>query len=566
MEESWMSISLRPEHLKRYKDLALLLVKYGRTDIMRQVGLDKIIREGEQLSEPGARKAEDLPNDLERLGPTYVKLGQFLSTRSDLFPPQYMDALARLQDRAERFSYEMAEEIVTSELGIRISRAFAEFDQTPIAAASLAQVHRAVLRNGRRVAVKVQRPNIRRQIIEDLDAFEDVAEFLDKHTEAGKRFMLLATLQEFRKALLRELDFRQEAQNLNILGNNLRDYDLIVVPSPVEDYTTSRVLTMDYIRGRKVTSLGPLHHLELNGARLAEELFRAYLQQILIDGFYHADPHPGNVFLTDEGRIALVDLGMVARLSDGMQRNLLRLLLAVGEGRSEEAVEYAIEIGDKTDYFNERAFARQVNELVMRYRSATIKEIEVGRVMLEVFKVAGDNGIRFPGELAMLGKSLLNLDNIGRTLDPTFDPNAAIRRYASELFRKKIRKSVSTATFYEVLMDSREFLQLLPKRLNKLMGAIAGNELLLHVNAIDEKYLMTGLQKIANRMTLGMILAALIIGAALMMRVETHFTLFGYPGIAILFFLFAAFGAVALAVSILFHDERGKKKDDHPTV
>lgn len=560
-----MSISLRPEHLKRYKDLAWLLIKYGWSDLTNRTGLDSIIREHERPSEAASPKAEELPRDLEMLGPTYVKLGQFLSTRSDLFPSRYMEALARLQDNLEQFSYEQVEEIVTSELGMRLSRVFASFSKTPLAAASLAQVHRATLHDGRTVAVKVQRPNIRVQIVQDLDAFEDVAELIDKHTVVGRRYMLQATLGEFRKAILRELDFRQEAQNLIIFRNNLKRYEYIVVPSPIEEYTTSRVLVMDYVKGEKITNITPMERIALNGARLAEELFKAYMRQILIDGFYHADPHPGNVFLTEDGRIALLDLGMVAHVSEDMQKKLLRLLLAISEGRSMEAAEYALELGEKMEGSNAKEFGRRVNELVTRYQRITIREIEVGRVVLEVFKIAGDNGIRFPSELAMLGKSLLNLDNIGRTLDPTFDPNAAIRAYAFELLGHRIRKGVSVAALFEVLMDSKELLQFLPKRVNKIMSALADNELTVKVTAIDERYLMTGFQKMANRLTVGLILAAIIIGAALMMRVDTAFKIFGYPGIAIIFFGLAAVGGLSLAVVIIFKDERITKRNDKPS-
>lgn len=561
-----MSLSLRPEHIKRYKDLAWLLIKYGRTDLTTQMGLDQAIRDFERPVQAGDPKAEELPRDLEMLGPTYVKLGQFLSTRSDLLPPAYMDALARLQDNLEQFPYEQVEEIIASEFGMRISKVFAEFSTVPLAAASLAQVHRATLRTGKMVAVKVQRPNVRDRIIKDLDAFEDIAEFFDKHTATGRRYMLQATLAEFRKAVLNELDFRLEAQNLILLASNLRQYENIVVPRPIEDYLTSRVLTMDYIEGEKITNLTPLQRLRINGPKLAEELFKAYLQQILIDGFYHADPHPGNVFLTGEGRIVLLDLGMVARVSEDLQRKLLRLLLAISEGRSAEAVEYAIELGEKVSGFNEREFGRRVNELVTRYQRATIREIEVGRVVLEIFKFAAENGVRFPRELAMMGKSLLNLDNIGRALDPTFDPNAAIRAYASEFLMRKIRKGLSAISLFEVMMDSKEFLQFLPKRVNKIMSALANNELTLNVNAIDEKYLMTGLQKIANRLTLGLIVAAVIVGAALMMRVETAFKIFGYPGIAILFFILAAIGGLFLAIVVTLRDERTTKKDDNSSI
>lgn len=556
-----MGLFLNPEHLKRYKDLIRLFIKYGRSDVVSQAGLDRVISGRGRLITPSSAKVEELPGDLENLGPTYVKLGQFLSTRSDMLPVQVIEALERLQDKAEQFPYEKVEEIVTAEFGVRLSRVFEAFDPVPIAAASLAQVHHAVLRNGREVAVKVQRPGIRERIIKDLSAFEEVAEFLERHSSTAKRYMILPTFREFRKAMLRELDFLQEAQNLSILGRNLAGFDLIVVPSPVEDYTTSRVLVMDYIHGEKITGIGTVRRMELDGSRLAEELFRAYLKQILIDGFYHADPHPGNVFLVNDGRIALLDLGMVARLSEGLQQRLLRLLLAVSEGKSEEAAEYAMEIGEKGADFDERRFSRDVRELVVRHQRATIKDIEVGRVVMEVFKIAGDSHMVFPSELTMLGKSLLNLDNIGRRLDPAFDPNAAIRRYASQLLRRRIQKSVSSVDLYEVLMDSKEFFQYLPKRVNKIMGALANNELTLRVNVIDEKYLMTGFQKVANRLTAGLLLASIIIGAALMMPVHTQYRLFGYPAIAIVLFLLAGAGALVLIFLILFKDERVSKKE-----
>lgn len=559
-----MGISLRPEHLKRYKNLAWLVLKYGRSDLLGQVGLDGVIREHERPPVSANPRVEELPRDLESLGPTYVKLGQFLSTRADMFPANYLEALERLQDRAEGVPFDEIELIVASELGVRLSKAFLEFDRVPLAAASLAQVHRARLRDGRVVAVKVQRPGVRRQIAMDLDALEDVVEFLDRHTHFGKRFMLLGTHEEFRRALLGELDFRMEALNLLTLRNNLQDYKLIQIPAPVEEYTTSRVLTMDYIKGEKVTNVSLERRLQVDGAVLAEELFKAYLRQFLIDGFYHADPHPGNVLLTEDGRIALVDVGMVGRVSERLQTELLRFLLALGERRGEEAYQCAIEIGDKTESFNPRILRKHIEDLIGIYERAALREIQLGRIFLDIVRMAGDSGIRFPSELAMLGKTLLNLDRIALALDPAFRPNEAVRRHAAQLFREKLKTSVSTSGFYEMLMDSREFIQLLPKRANKILEALAGNEFLIRLRTIDEKYLMTGLQKVANRLTIGIILAAVIVGAALMMHVKTPFMLFGYPGIAIIFFIIAVLGGGVLAFSILYHDERSRRKPKGP--
>ncbi len=551
-----MSTSLHAKHLKRYRDFAAFLIKYGHSDIIVHDGPGRILNE-ERPAERVSPKAEQLPRDLEKMGPTYVKLGQFLSTRSNLLAPQYIEALSRLQDNAENFPYEKVEEIVSSELGLPVSRLFTFFDKTPLAAASLAQVHQAILPDGRSVAVKVQRPGIRDRIAMDLEVLNELGGFLDKHISAARRYMLRETIEEFRKAILRELDFRQEAQNLVALSENLKGYVKIVVPLPVDAYTTSRVLTMEHIRGRKVTSIQPLSRQGLEGPELADELFGAYLKQILIDGFYHADPHPGNVFLTDDGRIALIDLGMVARISNGMQKKLLRLALSISEGKADEAVEYAIETGEKTPAFDEETFVRHVKELITHWESAKIGQLEVGRVILEVLKVAGVSGFRFPSELAMLGKCMLNLDNIGRTLDPGFDPNAAIRRHAGTLFRQRLAKRLSGATFYKMAMESEDLAENLPQRLRKIIDTLAGNELRVGVNAIDEKYLMMGFQKIANRIAVGIILAAVIIGAAILMRVPTpRFTLFGYPGLAIIFFLLAAIGGLLLALAMLISDER----------
>ena len=555
-----MGISLKPEHLKRYKDIGRLLMKYGRSDLVRKSGLEGALEEEELTAEGAVPKAEELAQDLEKMGPTFIKLGQVLSTRADFLPLPYVEALARLQDDVEPFGYEEVERTVSEELGVRISKAFSEFEPEPIAAASLGQVHRAAMRDGRRVAVKVQRPGIRERIVQDLEALEEIADFLDKRTETGKRYEFAGMLDEFRKTLMRELDYRQEARNLTTLGANLEDFSRIVVPRPVDDYTTSRVLTMEYVPGKKITSIGPLARMELDGGALAEQLFRAYLQQILVDGFFHADPHPGNVFLTDDGRIALLDLGMTARIPPEMQESLLKMLLAVSEGRSDEAADLALKIGEVRDGFDEVAFRRQVAELVGQHQDAKVSEIQVGKVVLEVTRASGDNGVRVPRELTMLGKALLNLDQVGRTLDPEFDPNVSIRKNAAEIMRRRLQKGISPGNVFATIMEMNEFVQRLPGRVNKILDAAANNELQLKVEAIDEQTITEGFQKVANRIALGLVLAALIVGAAMLMQVETSFRILGYPGLAMLCFLAAAGGGFALVVSIVAHDRHSRNK------
>lgn len=559
-----MGISLKSKHLKRYKDIAWLLMKYGRSDLVRRAGLEDALADEESpaVGEGVTAEAEELAADLEKLGPTYIKLAQLLSTRADMLPRPYLEALTRLQDNVGPFSFGEVEKIVTEEIGVRLSKAFAEFESEPLAAASLGQVHRARMRDGREVVVKVQRPNIRELIVEDLEAMGEIAGFLDRNTDAGKRYDFQKILIELRKSLLRELDYREESRNLSVFADNLKGFDLLVVPRPVEDYTTSRVLTMDFVTGQKITSLSPLAKIDLNGAALAGELFHAYLQQILVDGIFHADPHPGNVFLTDSGKIALLDLGMVGRITPRYQENLLQLLLAISEGHGDEAAVLTIKMGEPKDNFDEEKFSRAVGDLVSQHQTAGLDNLDAGRVVLEIARIAGESGFSLPPEFALISKTLLNLDLVVETLDPTFDPNAAIRSHASQLMQQRMVKSISPGNLFRSTIEVKDFIEKLPSRVNRLLDAVANNEMQIKVDAIDETKLMEGLQKIANRITLGLVLAALIVGAALIMDIETSFKLVGYPGIAIIFFLLAAGGALMLAYNILFKDEKKIEKVD----
>ena len=555
-----MVLSLKSERLKRYKDIVALLVKYGRSDLVNQADLTSAERLSRKQTSTADEKAHELAADLEALGPTFIKLGQLLSTRGDLLPEPYLEALARLQDQIEPFPYEEVERIVSSELGGRISKLFIDFNTEPAAAASLAQVHRATMRDGRAVVVKVQRPNIREQIVEDLEALAQVAEFVDAHTEIGKRYEFTNMLADLRSSLLHELDFQREAGNLHKLRKSLREFENLVIPEPVDDYTTSRVITMDYIPGKKITDVSPLRLMELDTRELAEEIFRAYLKQLLVDGFFHADPHPGNVFITDDDRIGLLDLGMVAHIAGNFRENLLRLLLAISEGRGDEAADVSIKMGEPKPNFDKHDFEHRTAQLVAQHEDAALEQIHAGKVVLEIQRNAAECWFRLPPEFTMISKAMMNLDRVVYVLDPTFDPNAVIRHEATNIMVRQVVQSIEPGSILARAIEVKEFIEKLPTRVNKILDAIGNNELKIGVDAIDEKVVLDGLQKVANRITLGLVLAALIIGAALMMRVETSFRIFGYPGLPTIFFLLAAFARIILVLSIVITDEKPKKK------
>jgi predicted unusual protein kinase regulating ubiquinone biosynthesis (AarF/ABC1/UbiB family) len=532
------------ERISRYRAFAMFLAKYGRADFVTGGINDDVSPEN----------AQAFARDIEALGPTFIKLGQLLSTRADLLPQVYVDALARLQDEVEPFPFDDVVQTVEDELGVRLSKAFAEFDRIPIAAASLGQVHHAVLRSGREVAVKVQRPNIRERVLQDLATLDEVAMLLQRFKGVTRSLDVPRVLEEFRRTVLLELDYHQEARHMVALATQLRDFEHIVLPLPIDDYTASRVLTMDYIEGRKVTTVSAVEWTEAPGSELADDLFRAYLHQILVDGLFHADPHPGNVLLTPDHRLALLDLGMVGRLSMTLQERLFRLLLAIVDARGDEAASVVMSIGDKLEDFDEVELRAVVADVVGHYQQTPARDLNVGRVMIEMARGGSRCGLRMPSELALLGKTFLNLHHIGRVLDSDFDVNGSMRRNATSLMRRRMLRTVTPTHLLSSALEVRDFAERLPGRLNRILEALSANDLRLKVDLIDHGSIIDGLQKVANRIALGLVLAALIIGAAMLMQVQTRFTIFGYPGIAMLLFLAAVAGGFWMAWTILAGD------------
>ena len=545
-------MKLGPTHLKRYKDVAFIFLKHGNSEIAKMAGFDP----AEAPESKGKADAADLAKDLEKLGPTFVKIGQLLSTRSDLIPPIYMDALSRLQDDVEHVAYEEIEEVVQEQLGVRISKAFESFDEKPVGAASLGQVHRAVLRSGREVAVKVQRPGIRKEIITDLESLQEIADFLDEHTDFGKKYETSRVLAEFRKSLIRELDYQKEANQLNELSANLQKFKNLAIPKVVEEYSTSLVLTMDYLPGTKVTSLSGAILSDINGDNLADEVFRAYLQQILVDGFFHADPHPGNLLLTPDHRIAILDLGMVGRLNQRLRDQLVHLLAGISHADGIQTAEAAIRIGELKDGTIDRGkFVNEIENLVGETRGTDLKGLQIGSVVMLVMQACANAGIRIPAEINLLGKTLMNLDRVGIALAPGFDPAAAIRTNLEKISTSRLKDSFSIASLMGALTETKDIVSTLPRRANEILELVSTNKLRVKVDSINEKLLMKGLQKIANRITMGLIISAFIVGSSMLARVETTFKIWGYPGLALIFYLLAGIGALILMFSILFKDE-----------
>jgi ubiquinone biosynthesis protein len=557
---------LKTRNLGTYRDLLLLFARYGRKDFRLTLEPEDFLApetEEAEVEPEVAERAEAFARSLKEMGPTYIKFGQLLSTRPDIVPQEYIAALESLQDDLPPFSFAEVERIVEEELGVRLSKAFETFEAQPIAAASLGQVHRAILRDGREVVVKVQRPDVREQVHRDLEIFGDIANDLEKHTEIGRKMNLTGALQQARMVMFSELNYLHEARNTETLRENLAPFPQIYIPEVVHDFTSPRVLTTELVKGRKVSKLTPLALIEGNYAELANALIRAYLKQICVDGFWHSDPHPGNVFIREmDGapQLILLDFGMVSRISHEFQDEVIKLLLAISSNRGAEVAEACIRMSEVQERFDAAKFAREISMIVAAVHDASAQDINTGQLIFRVVAVANNNDLKAPAELTMLGKTLLHLDAITRKLDPEFDPQEVIRGYAEELIGQKLAQKFSPRNFYPALLDLNQLVLDLPHRAREIIDLTAAGRLSFGVKLSQAEEFLAGIHKVANRITVGVVIAALLISSSMMMRVETGFRILGYPGLAMIGYLLASVAGFYLIISTFMHDRKDQEK------
>lgn len=551
-------MSLLPEKFDKYVRFFQFVLKYWNTDIFSDTEDDLHSLESDVEPE-WDHSPEELVEDLKEMGPTYIKLGQLLSTRPDMLPQAYLDALANLQDDVASIPYEEVEQLFREEIGDRISKAFHSFNKEPMASASIGQVHEAVLHSGERVAVKIQRPGIRKRFVEDLDTLMTLSEKAEKHSETARQLSLHSIIEELRYILLQELNYHKEAQNLIVLKENLKGFKHLFVPGIIPSYCSQRVLTMEFVDGQKVTSLSPFQLENVPKKELVDDFIKGYLKQIIVDGFAHADPHPGNIHITKDHKLALMDLGMVARFNNDMQEAILKLMIGLGNNDGDQVTETLLAISEYDD--NEadvEVFRRKVVRQIQENEYSKAKDLKTGRAILDINKIAVHLNIHLPIELTILGKILLNMDQIIAFLSPKHQLQETVKEYIEHLMKDRTIKDLKSGHILQTLLDSKELAENIPGRLNKITENLANNKFKIILDAIDERRFILALQKVANRITIGVIVAALILGAALLMRIPTTWMILGYPGFAILLFIFAASIGFYLVYQILFKDEDDK--------
>ncbi len=542
---------------QRVGDIVRLVMRHSGSGLLSGAAPDQFLVQEGQDRDASGDGPERLASDLEAMGPTFIKLGQLLSTRVDMMPPAYTTALSRLQDAVAPVPAEQVRAVIEAELGLRVRDLFDRFDDEPLASASIGQVHRAHTVTGKDVVVKVLRPGVREVVRDDMALLGQVADLADDRTSVGQRLGAARLVAQFRRSMADELDYRKELASLQRFREFAADEPLLVVPQAYPDFSTSQVLTMDFIAGKKVTDVGPLGMLDVDGPALAEALFRFTLRTLLKDGLLHADPHPGNLLLSTDGRLAIIDLGMVARVPQRVQAHLVKMLIGIGEGDGEEVAGILAGMGHPLREFNAAAFRDDVAHVV----SGTVAlgaDLQAGAVLVELARLSGQHGLRPPAEMSLVGKALLNLDQSVAHLDSAFAPADAIRDNLATIITSGL--GPSAGGMLSSALETKDFVRRLPRHANRILDALSNGELGLRVTAFDEDRILAVAQRLTNRLTVGIILAAVTVAAALMIRVDAGPRLLGYPALAVVFFLAAALSGFALVISILWTDRTAAKR------
>ena len=508
------------KHPERYLEIFRVLRKYQLHHVIAELGMSHHHDEDlDELPPPNGHVDEhdddhgiQLASALEELGPCFIKLGQLLSTRPDLLPPEYIRALSRLQDTIQPVPAGRIMQIVQSELHAPMEDLFQTFDEQPLATASMAQVHRALLRDGTEVAVKVQRPGVRNRIEIDLEVLREMAQFAARRTALGARYGLVQMVHELEMSLNQELDFRLEAENTRRIGRQIAGFTRLCTPTVYPEYTSARVLTLSFLRGRHLADVTQEELRQHDPRAIAADLLSAYMKQIAIDGVFHCDPHPGNILLTDDGRLALMDFGMVGRFDAGQKDKMILFLLAFSERLGERVADTYLDMIVQPHDLDQRAFTQDISALVSRYHDMSGGRLGLGTALLDLTRLAYQNRVPVPTSMTLLGKTMLNLDGAIGVLSPELDPVELIRNYMLDVMMKRVGDQLSPGRVFAWVLDMKHLFENSPRRLDAILGKLADDRLTVRLEVEHIEDTTQSLSRAANRLAFGVLAGSVLIG------------------------------------------------------
>lgn len=511
-------------HLKRYRHIARSMVRHGFGHLLTQIGLSPLpfVRHKEEGKTTRLSRAQRFRMLLEDLGPTFVKFGQLLSTRPDLMPRDILNELSRLQDRVSSFPYSDVAAIIEEELGKPVTELFAEVEQTPLAAASVGQVHRARLHSGDQVAVKVRRPKIVQQMQTDLEILLYLARLADRRSAFGGLYSIEEIIQELQRAVENELDFMLEGENAELIRANLNHRSDVLIPRVYRELSSQAVLTMEYVEGTKLTDPGKLRSLGHDPQKITELLVDIMFEQIFRHGVFHADPHPGNLSVCPDGRLVFIDFGITGKLKGERKHQLTSFLFSMVNRNPRQMVRSLSGMGILPERLNRRALRYDMERLMDIYLDIPLHKIHLGRALAEIFSLAHRHRLRVPADFTLLAKTLMTLEGVIENLAADARLMELLQPYAGELIKDRLSFRSLQESVKRNFLELSDIFVTLPRRAYDILERVETEGLPMRLDLSDLRQTFSHLDRITNRITLSIVLlafsiimAGLIIGAGL---------------------------------------------------
>ncbi len=547
-------------HLNRYQGILRVLFKYGFSDVLERLHIDQYLESGLQMINRKPReqidklsRPERLRMSLEELGPTFIKFGQVLSTRSDFIPPEYLFELAKLQDDVPPFSYEDVESIFLAEMGHKPEELFAEFKREPVAAASIGQVHEGVLRDGDKVVVKVQRPEIEKIIAVDLEILAHIAALMEKYLEELQGHRPTSIVEEFARTISKEIDYSVEIGNIERFAKQFERSKTIYVPKVYRDLSCERILTMENIQGVKASDVDQLRKQGADLPLVAERGTNLIMEQIFVHGFFHADPHPGNIFILPDNLICFLDFGMMGRLSRQNRDDFTDLVLYIVARNERKVMESVLKLTNHYEDINRDALSRDLSEMLDRYLYLPLKELDAGKILQDLLELVSRHQIFFKPNFYLMMKAITTVEGVGRILDPDLELLKLAQPFMKKVKSDRLRLNriaeeagLATSEYIDLLRD-------LPEELRSILSQLRQGRMKLEFEHRGLSDLRVALDQVSNRISFAIVLASLIIGSSLIILSGIPPKWNDIPIIGLIGFLLAGVMGFWLLLSILRH-------------
>jgi ubiquinone biosynthesis protein len=543
------------KNIKRYRAIAGVFIKYGFGEIIDRLNLGAAFKLGKKVlrrkPSPDLTFAQRIRMALEELGPTFVKLGQVLSMRPFLIPYDLVVELTKLHDQVMPMGPAIARKAIEANLDCRIEEAFKSLDPEPMASASLSQVHNAVLHDGTRVVVKIQRPGIKDIIRSDMVILKDLAALLEKHIPESRQYEPMGVISELEKSTNKEINFLYEARNIEIFSRNFEGDDRVFVPKVFWEYTTRRMITMERIEGIKITNTDKLRELDIDPVKICEAGGDIVFRMVFEHGFFHADPHPGNLFVTHDGRIAPVDYGMMGALSNSQLNELGDILSAVVSNDAESLVYTFSRAGTLPETINKQGLEADIGEMLVRYHKIPLSKIDMSTLFDEFFDIVHRHKVKVKSEYMVFGKAIVTYEEVARKLNPDYDLIGSAVPYVKKLILRKMSFSQMLRDMKISVTELRDFATKVPMEIREFTTKLNRGQGKIGLDVIGLAKLINELDKSSNRLSFALVIAAIIVGSSLVLTIDIGLKVYGVPVIGLIGYLFAGILGAGLAISIL---------------